>query len=656
MEENRPNPDLLIQQINQETEGSNTEKKKGKLKIFLGYAPGVGKTYRMLQEAGLNKKNNIDVVIGIAETHGRKETELLLTSLEIIQQKKIKYSGIILEEMDIDTLLARQPTLVIVDELAHTNAPGSRHDKRYQDTEELLTAGINVFTTLNIQHIESLNDIIQQISGIKVSERVPDRIIELADEVELVDLTPEKLLERLREGKVYIPPRAEQAMRQFFRKGNLLALRELSLKYTAKQVDEDIRTFMEKNVIPGVFTVNTKILLGISASPTTENLLRFTQRMADDLDVEWFAVYVESPQKVEKYGKVQLEKNFHLAENLGAKIVLLSGRSVADELLNFAKSKNVTLIIVGPSKRNFFEKLFKGSVIEELINRSGPINVLVAGKGGFKKPIYEKYYVPNKRDYKSFLFSFILILVITGIGLSLRSFIEPVNIGLLLLLPSIASGILWGIRVGLFASIISVCAFDFFFIPPYNTFEVSDVKYLPSFVVFILVSVTISFLVKSLRKETESYRNRERFIYSLYSFSREIIAAKDLNNILNRAVKYIAEAFESNAIIFLPDDSKNLIEKSKNDDSLTITETEHAIVSWVYNNGQPAGKGTNTLSSSNWYCLPLKVRDNTIGVIALKMNEQDKTLTLDQIQLFESFSSIVAFAIQTYVLTAPLKL
>jgi two-component system sensor histidine kinase KdpD len=293
-EKNRPNPDELIKKIKQD-ESENSKDNKGKLKIFLGYCAGVGKTYKMLQEAALNRKKGIDVVVGIVETHNRKETVELLAGLEIIQRRKIDYSGIALDELDVDAVFARKPELVIIDELAHTNIPGSRHEKRFQDVEELLNAGIDVFTTLNIQHIESLNDIVQQVSGVKVAERVPDSIIEIG-EIELVDLIPEKLLERLKEGKVYIPEKAEQAMHQFFRKGNLLALRELSLKYTAKQVDEDVQEFMKKNVVPGPWQAGSKLLVAISASSTSERLLRFSYRLAADIDVEWFAVYVDSKQ------------------------------------------------------------------------------------------------------------------------------------------------------------------------------------------------------------------------------------------------------------------------------------------------------------------------------------------------------------------------
>ena len=385
MAEKRPDPNELLAQIKQEEEDVAELKKKGdrgKLKIFLGYCAGVGKTYRMLQEAAANKISKVDVVIAIVETHKRSETEALVSGLEIIPRKAIEYSGLALEEMDTDAVLSRRPALALVDELAHSNVPGSRHLKRYQDVEELLNAGIDVFTTLNIQHIESMVDIVQQISGIKVAETVPDRIITLADQVELVDLTPEKLLERLREGKVYIPKKAEQAMHRFFKIGNLLALRELSLHYTARQVDDDVREHMKKNAISGPWPVGSRVLVSISASSTSERLLRFTHRMAQDLDAEWFAAYVSSPQQVDlgEKARLQLDKNIRLAEDLGARVVQLKGVAVADEILAFARSRNVTLIVAGSSRRSHAEQILKGSIINELVKKSGSISVLITGE------------------------------------------------------------------------------------------------------------------------------------------------------------------------------------------------------------------------------------------------------------------------------------
>ena len=391
--DNRPNPEDILKRIQQEEEENNQPHLKGRLKIFLGFCAGVGKTFHMLEETRACVKNGIDAVIGVVETHGRKETEALLEGLTIIPKKKINYNGLPLEEMDLDAIIERKPKLVIVDELAHTNVPGSRHEKRYQDVEELLNSGIDVFTTLNIQHVESLIDIVQQISYVKIHETVPDSILELADEIELVDLTAEKLLERLHEGKVYVPDKAKQAMQKFFRKGNLLALRELALKYTAKRVDEDMLSYKQRYEIKTPWPVGSRLLVGFSASPTSERLLRITHRMAADMGADWYAVYVESPQQVEVSEKTrnQLDKNIRFAEELGAKVTALSGNVIADEIINFAREKNVTLIVAGLSHRSRIEEIFKGSVLNDLTKKSGQINVLIVGNDTSNKPSYEKH-------------------------------------------------------------------------------------------------------------------------------------------------------------------------------------------------------------------------------------------------------------------------
>lgn len=646
--ENRPNPDDLLKQIENDENNNLKKVKTGQLKIFLGYCAGVGKTYKMLQEANLKKKTGIDVIVGIAETHKRRETGELLKDLEIMPRKKIKYSGITIEEMDIDAVLKRRPELVIVDELAHTNAPGSRHLKRCQDVEELISAGINVFTTLNIQHIESLIDVVYQFSGIKVNETVPDKILENADEIELVDLTPEKLLERLHDGKVYIPERAKVAMKRFFRKDNLLSLRELSLSYTARRVEGQERIHEgDSDIMVHPWLLGSRLLVAISPSVSSERLLRFTHRIADDLNAEWYAVYVESMRQVEMSHKAleQLNKNLRLAEELGAKVFNLSAKGIADQIVDFAREKNVTLIVAGSSERSRFQEILKGSVLNELIKKSGSINVLVMGEKEKSGETKQNYFINNKTSYKSYILSIIIIAVTVAAGWMLRDLVEPISIGMLLLLPVITSGILWGVRAGLFASLIAVAAYDFFFIPPLLTFRISDVKYMPSFIVFILVSVTISYLAKIIRWQAESFRYRERFISALNSFSRSLILEKDLNDILNRAVKNIKDAFESEVVIFLPDKKGNMRINAGTLKGFQLSENEMAIASWVYINGREAGKNTKTLSSSEWSYMPVNIENKTIGVISLKNIGVKQILNSEQNKLLESFINVIAIAI-----------
>lgn len=394
-------------------EATTENEKRGKLKIFLGYCAGVGKTYRMLQDGIVNKRNGVEVVIGLVETHGRVETEALVCELEVVLRKSIQYSGITINEMDLDNLLERQPQLVLVDELAHTNVSGSRHAKRYQDVEELLNAGINVYSTLNIQHIQSLVDIVYQITGVKVEEIIPNRILEEAVEIELVDLSPEKLQQRLSEGKVYIPQKAKLAMQKFFNKGNLLALRELSLKYTAKRVDVDLLSYREKEEILEVWPIESKLLVGISSNKNTERILLIANRMANDLEAEWYAVHVESLQQARytEKSRNQLYRNINLAEELGAKVVSLSSRNIADEIIKFAKQKNVTLIITGLSQRSRLQEIIRGSVFNKLVKNASPINVLVVG-GNPHITAAIKSMIPEKLEYRPYLISFFSVMVV----------------------------------------------------------------------------------------------------------------------------------------------------------------------------------------------------------------------------------------------------
>lgn len=641
MEDNR-NPEEFLRKIH-EDENNDSQKTRGRLKIFLGFCAGVGKTYHMLEETRLAVKNGVNTVIGIVETHGRKETQALLDGLTIIPRKKIEYNGISLDEMDIDKILELKPELVIVDELAHTNIPSSRHEKRYQDVEELLNAGINVFSTLNIQHIESLIDVVQQFSYVSIHETVPDSIIELADEIELIDLTPEKLQERMNEGKVYFPEKAKQAMKQFFRKGNLLALRELSLRYTAKRVDEDVVSYKQRYSIKTPWAVSSKLLVGFSASPTSERLLRITHRMASDMSAEWFAVYVESTRQsvdITEKARNQLDKNIRLAEELGAKIVSLSGNIIADEIINFAEENNVTLIVAGLSHRSRIEEVFKGSVLNELTKKSGSIDVLIVGNGNKPKPI-SKVFKTHKEDYRPYLISFLMVAAIIAFGWAIRSWAEPLNIAMFLLLPVILSSILWETRVGLFTALVAVGLFDFFLIPPYLTFRVADVRYMPSFFVFIIISLILSFLSKGIRWQNETTRHRERFLSALYSFSREIMNAGNLEEILDRASTHISEAFQSDVVILLPDKNNKLQVREKQGD-IVFDEKEKAVALWVYKNGQNAGKNTQTLASANWHYLPLKTEETTFGVLGFTPNKQEGFLSSEQQRLLESFANIIA--------------
>ncbi len=647
MENIKTNPDELLRAIKAE-EASAAGKKEGRLKVFLGYSAGVGKTYSMLEEAAMLKKAGRDVVIGIVETHKRAETAKLTEGFERITPRKIEYSGITLEEFDLDGALKRRPALVLVDELAHTNAPGSRHGKRFQDVEELLTAGINVLTTLNIQHIDGLNDVVFQLTGVKVSELVPDKMLLNAEEIELVDLTPEKLLERLKEGKVYIPERAEKAMERFFRVDNLVALRELSLNYTARRVDDKFRTENPEGM-KSPWLMGSRLLVAVSPTRTSETLIRYTNRIADDLNAEWYAVYIEDPNKHEMSGVYveQLKKNLNLAEELGAKVERLSSGNVAELLAGFAKENGINTILIGASGRPRIEEFFKGSILHDLVRLSGSVNVFVVGENnGKEKKVLTNYYSRRKWLFRPYLISLFSLAVMAALGWMLKEMADPVSLGMLLLLPVIVSGIIGGVRVGLFSSVVAVLAYDFFFVPPVLTFRIADIKYLPSFFVFIAISVTISYLAKVVRLQAAGFRFKDRFISAINSFSSELLASDTESEVLNKAARKMKEVFNNEVAILLPGKDRALRVRANTEKGAELGENDRAIALWAYMNDEEAGRKTGTLSSSKWYFVPITTKEKTaIGVVCLKPLTEEEGLTQEQRTLLGSFLNLIAMAV-----------
>ncbi|MDD1753103.1 MAG: DUF4118 domain-containing protein [Methanotrichaceae archaeon] len=644
-DDRRPSPDALLQRLRQEEEESH--RSRGRLKIFLGAAAGVGKTYQMLEEARSLREEGLDVVVGLVETHSRKETEDLLQGLEIIPRRKVEHEGIILEELDLDAVLVRHPALVLIDEMAHSNAPGSRHEKRFQDIEEILTTGISVYTTLNIQHIESLNDVVYQMTGVRVKETIPNPMLDIADDLEVVDLPPEELLKRLHEGKVYIPAQAEEAMQRFFRKGNLLGLRELSLRYAAHHVEGEMLSYMELHDILGPLTAGSRLLVCISDSPLSGQLIRVGQRLAADLDAEWFAIHIESPQNMaqSKSARTQLTRNLEMAEELGAKVDVISGHDIADELIAFARAHNITLIVVGLPRKRRLSKIWKGSVVTRLTQRSGPIHVLVIGSTDIKKAGHEN--LPSLGKYEpttSILGTFMSILVTASLCWIIKDALGFLNIAMIMLLPVVFSGIMWGKWAGVVASILAVCALDFFFVPPFFTFAVEDIRYLPSFIVFIFVGGITSFLADQLHWQRESARGRARFLSSLYQFSKELMAARSSTDMLVLITKSISEAFECKVRIFLPNKFGQLQLVAPSAESGLIEERELGIATWVFQRGLKAGRGTDTLSSTQWSYLPLTANEIIIGVLGVSLNQTDQ-LQPEQMHLLESFTNIIAISL-----------
>jgi len=651
----RPDPDELLARLQAE----ERLPVRGRLKIFLGYAAGVGKTYSMLDAAHQRVAEGVDVVVGIIETHGRKETEALLKDLEVLPRKKIDYNGVTLYEMDLDAVLARRPRdgkrlLVLVDELAHTNAPGMRHPKRYQDVEEILSAGIDVYTTVNIQHLESLNDVVQQITGVKVRETVPDRIIDEADEVELVDLPPDELLNRMREGKVYVPHQVSRALENFFRKGNLTALRELSLRRVAEQVDDQMIDYMQTESISGPWPAGERIMVSLNTNPLEERLVRAGRRLANDLDAEWFVVFVETPayQHSLPQIKARIQRNLQLAEELGANVVNITGTSVADEVIDFAHENNITKIIVGkPSRLHWFE-IVSGTLVDQIIRNSGQIDVYVVSDGGEKPQKAEHQFLPEAltphRPFSRYFGALLLVIAATLLGFPLRSYLAPSNILILYLIAVVLSALYLGRGPSIFASAVSVLAFNYFFADPRFSFSTSDIQYFLSFVGLLIVALIISDSAEISRTQVNILQRKDQQSRALNRFFWELSDANNLDEVLETVIHNVSEMFNREVVILLPD-KDHLVVKASSLAGFTLNENELAVADWVFKNGKDAGRGTTTLPGVDIHYYPLTTSKGTVGVLGTKSrNVQDSqdSLTVDQRLLMEDVVNLAAIAIE----------
>jgi len=638
--ERRPDPDELLKHLEAEKPG------RGKLKIFLGYAAGVGKTYAMLEAASQRQEQGLDVVVGYVETHKRVETEALLEGLEVLPRKQVEYHNVVLAELDVDAVLKRCPQLVLVDELAHTNAPGSRHPKRYQDVEEILDTGIDVYTTLNIQHLESLNDVVAQVTNVIVHETVPDRLIDEAAEIEVIDLPPDELLVRLKEGKVYVPDQAARALRKFFRKGNLTALREMSLRRAAERVDDQMRLYMQTRAIPGPWAATDRLLVCISPSPVAEKLIRNTRRLADELNAEWFAVYVEvaSRPEINPTNRERIGRTLQLAEQLGAKTLTLAGPSVHEAVLEFAHKHNITKVVVGKPLRPRWQEFLKGSIVDELVYASGDIDVyVISAEFEPKKLIAPQTFQPH-RPLGLYMISLGLVALSTVLGLSVRGNLEPTNLVMLYLTSVVISAVFLGRGPSLLAAILGVLAFDLFLIPPYLTFAVSDTQYLITFAVLFVVSLVVSSLTARVREQGQAAVQRERQASALYNLSRDLTSATDLKNIADTIISHITHAFERDVAIFLPENKQlRLFASSPN---YQPDENELAVAVWAFQHDQPAGRGTDTLPAASMRCQPLRTSKDTIGVIGIRPKDSSNFLTPEQRQTLNAFANQAALAIE----------
>src|SRR5262245_57069617 len=524
--EQRPSPEALLAEARRQEKGPT-----GRLKIFVGAAPGVGKTYEMLETARARLKEGVDVVVGVVETHGRKETEALLEGFEVIPRKPTIYVNRILDEFDIDVALKRRPTLILVDELAHTNIPGSRHPKRYQDVEELLNAGIDVFTTVNIQHIESLNDVVAQITRVRVREVVPDAILDRAEDIKLVDLTPDELIQRLREGKVYVPKQAERALKHYFSPANLTALRELALRRTAERVDEQLLEQMQARAISGPWAAGDRILVCISEDPRSAGLVRHTKRLADRLHALWTALYVETRRglQLNEDERNLIADTLRLAQRLEGEAITLSikGRRIADDILEYAHKNNVTHIIIGKSTRSRWFEILHGSVVHDLVRRAGEISVhVIAGSETASEQIAKKTVRtaagPQSFDAFSYLFALLAVAAAVGVGELLWPWIGLENIGLVFLTAVVGVAIYLGLGPSLLASFLSALSFNYFFTEPYHSFAISNTKDVIAVVFFTAVAVLVSNVAARARNQLVGVVEKNRTTESLYAFSRKL--------------------------------------------------------------------------------------------------------------------------------------
>ncbi len=640
-DEQRPDPDALLAQL----EAEQARAARGKLKVFFGASPGVGKTYAMLNAARQLVIQGVDLVVGVVETHGRTETAVMLQGLEVLPHKEIEYRGHVLKEFDLDAALIRKPDLVLVDELAHTNAPGSRHPKRWQDVEELLAAGIDVYTTINVQHLESLNDVVGGITGARVWETVPDRVFDEADEVVLVDLPPEELLQRLKEGKVYIPQQAERAMQNFFRKGNLLALRELSLRRTADRVDEDVLAYRREQAVSTVWPMQDSVLVCVSASPGNEKLIRRAARMVTQFEVPWHVILVETPyiRRLPETRRAQILGLLKLAEELGARTAVLSGPDAVATAIAYAREHNLGKVIVGrdQSRRLPWQRGFA----ESLGRRAPDLDLIQVAREGVNPDHQPEGAGHRTRDasWRGYLAGAAGIALVTALSQPLHAFLDPTNIVMLYLLVVVLAALKLGRGPAVLAAFLAVAAFDFFFVPPRLSFSVSDVQYLVTFAVMLAVALVIGHLTADLSFQATIAESRARHNRALYEMARELSSALTVEQIAEITHRFIDLGFNAQASILVPNDANRITSPPG---TAPLENADTGIAQWAFDHGEAAGCSTNTLPSSPLLYVPLKAPMRIRGVLAIDPRKAGWLPTPEQRQLLDTSATLIAIALE----------
>ena len=644
MTDARPDPDALLEQIREQEAGH----RRGRLKIFFGASAGVGKTCAMLSAAQAAQKNGVNVLIGVVETHGRTDTAALLDGLRQLPRQTVAYKGHSLAVFDLDAALAAKPDLILMDEYAHTNLPGARHPKRWQDVEELLDAGIDVCTTLNVQHLESLNDVVGQITGIVVRETLPDKVFDSADEVALIDLPPDELLARLKAGKVYFEQQASRAVHNFFRKGNLLALRELALRRTADRVDAQMRAYRADQDIRPVWQARERLLVCLGPGPGGEKLIRTAKRLASSLDADLLAIHIEKPSSLRRAAREQprILKLLRLAQELGAETSTLAATDLPEAVIEHAKRHNVSKLVLGKSPRGRWQQMLRPALVDVLSRQTDSLDVFVVGidpaetlsAGPFPAG---KMPARNSEHQPSAWLSTVAICALTTIFVSfLVPFLELSNVIMLYLMAVVGIAIRFGRGPSVLASILAVASFDFFFVPPRWSFSVSDTQFILTFLVMLIVSLTISQLTAQMSFNARLANQRERRTRALYDLGKELAAALTASQIVEISGKHVEALFAAHCELLVPDSHEQLRSASH------PVQTDLALAQWVYAQEKPAGPGTDTLPSTAALYVPLKAPMRTRGVLALFMAQTGTALLPEQQRLLETCAAQIALALE----------
>ena len=672
--EKRPDPDALLARVQQD----EARERRGKLKVFFGASAGVGKTYAMLEAARARKAEGVDVVVGYVEPHGRDETERLLEGLEQLPFRIAEYRGASLNEFDLDAALARKPALVLVDEFAHTNVAGSRHAKRWQDVEELLAAGIDVYTTVNVQHIESLNDVVAQITGARMQETVPDKVFDEADEIELIDITPDELLQRLKEGKVYLPELAQHALENFFRKGNLIALRELAMRAAADRVDAEMREYRDVQGIRDTWAAGECLMVCVGPDAQAEKLVRAGKRMATALHARWLVVYVETPELLRL---AEAERNrridvLRLAESLGAESVTLDGPSASRVLLEYARTRNVNRILVGKPNRRGWRSWLRPSTTSQLVAHARDMDIyVVSGEDAARarlSPVLARSSAylglapgtSGKNRAPAYAWAIAISAICTAICWVIKAWFDLPNLIMIYLLGAAMIAARYGRGAAILSAILNLAAFDFFFVPPVFSFAVSDTQYLVTFAVMLVVTLLIGNLTASVRLQARVAGHRERRTASLYAMSRELAAARGAESLAKIAVRHTSEVFDSQVAVLLANADGRIVHPRGASQLGSLRGADLSVAQWVYDHGQNAGLGTDTLPGNDALYLPLRSTESApaetgakkqgsavppapaLGVLALLPANPRRVLLPEQLHLLETFAGQVALALE----------